>query len=451
MLQTASGTPERCYLFLQGPIGPFFSRLAGRLKAQGYSVHRINFNGGDRVFWRHPGALDFRGSAEQWPAFFAEQLVLRRITDIVLFGDCRPLHRIATRLAHRQGVRVHVFEEGYLRPNWITLEGGGVNRNSSMPRQPEWFKEAAVSLAAWNPGVPVFSNFVRRAAEDVLYNLSNLLLAWRFPGYRTHKPWHPLVEYAAGARRFPLSRLTRRRNAVLLQQIMDGGRPYYLFPLQLDADSQIRFHSPFGRMAPAIEKVIDSFARRAPAEAQLVITEHPLDTGHVPLRRIALEYAAAAGVGGRVVYLQSGSPEQLLRRSLGVITVNSTVGILALTFGVPVVAMGHAIYDMPGLTFQGGLDDYWNGRKAPDAAVFDAFRRVLAARTQVNGGFYSDTGLALAVDGAVVRLDSAVRDYPVRLIRSGVEQEEDPGEGRLSEPMQRRAAPSWDGTDAIPE
>ncbi len=449
-MEETAADPRRSYLFLQGPIGTFFSNLARRLRGQGHAVHRINFNGGDRLFWRLPGALDFRGTPEQWPGFLAEMLVRGAITDIVLFGDCRPAHRVASQLARRRGIRVHVFEEGYLRPNWVTLEGGGVNRNSLMPRDPEWFKDAAAVLDRWDPGVAVRSNFLRRAAEDVLYNLSTILFSWYFPAYRTHKPWHPLREYAAGARRFPLKPLSRRRNAARLQQILGGGQPYFLFPLQLDADSQIRFHSPFGRMAPAIRKVIDSFARSAPADALLVITEHPLDTGVVPLGRITREYAAAAGLSGRVVFLRGGSPDQLVQGSLGLVTVNSTMGILALTFGIPVTAMGYAIYDMPGLTFQGGLDDFWRRRTPPDAATFDAFRRVVAARTQVNGGFYSSMGLALAVNGAVSRLESAVKDYPVRLPQTGAVADGRPLDLR-GQPAQEPDAGSWEGAEAIPE
>lgn len=446
--ETGIGASRRNYLFLQGPIGTFFSRLASHLKGEGHGVHRINFNGGDRVFWSLPGAVDFRGTNGQWPGFLARQLSSWAITDIVLFGDCRLPHRAATRLARSHGIRVHVFEEGYLRPNWVTLEGGGVNRNSSMPRDPEWFKNVAESIGQWNGGAPVLSNFVRRAAEDVLYNFSTVLFAWFYPAYRTHKPWHPMLEYAAGAKRFPLKRWTRRRNASLLQQILDRGQPYYLFPLQLDADSQIRFHSPFGRMAPAIRKVIDSFARNAPPEALLVITEHPLDTGLVKLGRITREYAAAAGVAARVIYLQGGSPDELVRGSKGLVTVNSTMGILALTFGVPVVAMGYAIYDMPSLTFQHGLDDFWSQGVAPDTAAFDAFRRVVAARTQVNGGFYSVMGLTLAVDGAVARLETAAMDYPAQVLPAAAGALP---HGRLTEPTPELVTQVWDDAEAIPE
>lgn len=450
MPEPVPGASRRNYLFLQGPIGTFFSRLAARLRGQGHGVHRINLNGGDRIFWNLPGALDFRGTVEQWAGFLNEQLLRRDITDIVLFGDCRPPHQTATRLARRHCIRVHVFEEGYLRPNWVTLESGGVNRNSLMPRDPEWFKSAAATVGDWDGGVPVLSSFVRRATEDVLYNLTTVFTAWRYPAYRTHKPWHPLAEYAAGAKRFPMKPWSKRRKAALLQQILGNGQPYYLFPLQLDADSQIRFHSSFGRMAPAIKRVIDSFANFAPADTLLVITEHPLDTGLVELGRITREYAAAAGVAGRVIYLQGGSPDELVKRSRSVVTVNSTMGILALTFSVPVVALGHAIYDMPGLTFQGTLDDFWSQGTAPDAATFDAFRRVVASRTQVNGGFYSRMGLDLAVDGVMTRFEMAALASPVRKSPLAAEDAWQM-DNRRPELMSGLVVQAWDDTEVIPE
>ncbi|KAK0357684.1 hypothetical protein LTR94_038459, partial [Friedmanniomyces endolithicus] len=55
--------------------------------------------------------------------------------------------------------------------------------------------------------------------------------------------------------------------------------PYFLFPLQLDSDAQIRLHSPFAGIAEALNLIIASFARHAPADTRLVIKEHPLDNG----------------------------------------------------------------------------------------------------------------------------------------------------------------------------
>ncbi len=398
---------KRNYLFLQGMATQFFSRLGHALAERGHGVRRVNFNGGDRLFWGQPGAEDFRQDAAAWPDFLIQRFRAWQTTDIILFGDCRPLHREAVKLAAQRGIAVHVFEEGYLRPNWVTLESGGVNGHSSLPRDPASIREVAMTTPPWDGGAPVPSDFFRRAVEDVMYNVATAFFAPHYPGYRTHRPWHPFVEYAAGARRFVRKPAIRRHAAAALQEILNGAPAYYLFPLQLDSDSQIRYHSPLGRMSPVIHQVIDSFARHAPAGTRLVITEHPLDNGVVDQKPVALERAAARGIAARVVYLEGGSPSELVEKSLGMVTVNSTLGPLAMALGVPVKALGHAIYAMADLSFQGALDDFWNERTPPDRTTFEAFRRVVAAHTQVNGGFFSAEGVARAVEGAVVRLEAS--------------------------------------------
>ena len=393
------------YLFLQGQISRFFSDLGLGLHRRGHSVHRINFNSGDRRFWRLPGSVDFTGCDEQWPSFFVAQCQHWGITDVILFGDCRPLHAVAIRLARERGITVHVFEEGYLRPDYVTLEAGGVNGHSALPRDAQSYLDAAATLPPWSAAARVPASFSRRAWDDVAYNSAAVLGAWRFPHYRSHRSWHPFMEYAVGARRFPLKALAREQTLRRACALWEGSAPYFLFPLQLDADSQIRFHAPAGGMLAAIDTVMRSFAAHAPAEALLVVTEHPLDYGPVDLPQVVAQGAAALGLGARVVCLRGGSPAALVQSARGLVTVNSTIGISALAVQVPVITLGKAIYNLPGLTVQQGIDAFWQQPTAPDTAVFDAFRRVVAARTQINGGFHSDQGIALAVAGAIEKLE----------------------------------------------
>ena len=120
-------------LLLQGPVGPFFRRLAKRLRAAGAEVHKVNFNGGDCLFYP-TNALTWRGHPGDWPQFLARLLEQHRIDIVLLFGDCRPIHRVARTVAQQHGVRVGAFEEGYLRPNFITFEQFGVNGYSRIPR-----------------------------------------------------------------------------------------------------------------------------------------------------------------------------------------------------------------------------------------------------------------------------------------------------------------------------
>jgi len=322
------------------------------------------------------------------------------------------LHQAAIAMARARNIVVHVIEEGYLRPNWVTVEPFGVNGHSALPKDKAFYLSAAKETPAWTGGSPITGSFRRRALEDLAYNIVSVLGRPLYWGYRTHRPWHPFVEYAGWLKQLAFKPSAERGAQRVLQRLKGAGRPYYVHPLQLDCDSQIRHHSSFGRIKPALEHVIASFARAAPRDAVLAVKEHPLDNGLQSWRRLTHKLAVEHKVEHRVVYLRGGNLENLLTDTAGVVTVNSTVGFLALSFDKPVIALGEAIYAMEGLTFQDGLDDFWEGGRAPDPKLFDAFRRVVAARTQVNGGFFSDGALKLAVGNTVERLEAAAT--PIR-------------------------------------
>ena len=103
--------------------------------------------------------------------------------------------------------------------------------------------------------------------------------------------------------------------------------------------------------------------------------------------------------------VDGGDLDKIVARR-AVITVNSTVGGLALARGLPVIALGRAVYDIPELTHQGKFAEFWNAPKPAEADLFDAFRRVLAARCLIPGSFFSERGLRLAVEAAVDRLEA---------------------------------------------
>ena len=91
---------DRCFLFLQGPHGPFFSQLAGLLRTGGARVHRIGFNAGDRAFWDH-GAdyTPYTGAHADWEGWLDAFLDREGVTDVVLYADTRGIHATARKLA----------------------------------------------------------------------------------------------------------------------------------------------------------------------------------------------------------------------------------------------------------------------------------------------------------------------------------------------------------------
>jgi capsular polysaccharide export protein len=405
---------QRSFLFLQGLAGPFFSKLGQALAAAGHDVHRVNFNGGDKIYWKGRNATDYRGTLRHWPEFLGRVIDRTGATDIVLFGDCRPLHSAAIKVARARGVQVHVFEEGYVRPDFVTLEADGVNGNSTLVRDPDYYLRAARALPPLPADLPAIpSSFGRRVKEDLIYNIAALALAPLFPGYRTHRPWHILHEYAGWAFRLMRRDAERRRSASTLGRLNAARRPYFVFPLQLDCDYQIRVHSPFAGVQPAIDLVLRSFLRNAPADTLLVVKGHPLDNGLTDWEKRVNDAAAALGASDRILFLESVDIDSLVRGARGLVTVNSTTGTLSLRYGVPTIVLGDAVYDMPRMTDQNGLDNFWRAPTAPEGEVFQAFRRVLIDRCLIHGGYFSDEALEALVAGAAVRLAATPAPAPV--------------------------------------
>jgi capsular polysaccharide export protein len=252
------------------------------------------------------------------------------------------------------------------------------------------------------------SSFRRRALEGVAYNLADVLTRWHYAHWENHRPWHPLVEAMGWTRRLLRRKVAAARSEVLIARLKTRENAYFLFPLQLDSDAQIRLHSPFAGIADALDLVISSFARSAPSSTRLVVKEHPLDNGVRDWRQETASFAALYGVADRIDYLESGDIVPVAQHSNGLITINSTSGTLALALNVPVIALGQAIYDIDGITFQGELDAFWRDPGQPDASIFAAFCRVLIDRCLVAGGFFSEEALTKVTQGVVARLEAAI-------------------------------------------
>ena len=112
MLPDLSG---RSFLLLQGPQSGFFRELAKGLREAGALVEKVNFCGGDVLLWGIGHAFCYRGTRYEWLSWVGKIYRGRHITDICVYGDWRPMHWEAIRLADTLGIRIWVYEEGYLR------------------------------------------------------------------------------------------------------------------------------------------------------------------------------------------------------------------------------------------------------------------------------------------------------------------------------------------------
>jgi capsular polysaccharide export protein len=392
---------KRAFVFLQGPPGPLLHQLAQSMRSRGVAVERINICAGDKIDWPEP-ATNFRDSFRSWPVFFDNFLRKHGITDILLFGDCRPYHVTARRLAELRGIRTHVLEEGYLRPHWMTLELGGVNGYSPLNRCSKWFLDQARQIRPEGFLPPVTASFRRRVRDTARHYIAVHAGALAYPNYKTHRADPPLIE-GFGWIWKAIRNSARARSAEKgLEKLGDAS--FFLLPLQLSGDYQIRNHSPFPDMPAATSFVLESFAVHAERDVHLLIKAHPLESSFFPWGRFIAKRARQLGISDRVHFVDGGDLSELAGRARGMVCVNSTSGTLALAAGTPVCTLGDAIYNVPGLTFGGHLDEFWIDPPQPTEGLYQAFRKVLVDRCLVRGGLASESAVATLVESMTERL-----------------------------------------------
>lgn len=400
-------------LFLQGPSSFYMEEVARLLIARGHRVSRINLHIGDRLFWRLP-AKNYRGGIDGWRTYIAQHLALNPITHLFLLGDQRPHHRIAIEEAKARGAEVICTELGYLRPDWLVLERDGMSTYSRMPRDPETIRALAKNYDTPDFTVRFRTPFWRFAMLDVIYNLGALFFSPLHPGYKRHAIDHPIIEYASWVRKWLRAPFESRHAKRAFEALRGKDTPNFILPLQLSTDYQIRAHSPYPDMPAAAHEIIASFAEHAASDARLVVKVHPLDPGITPWRLLIESLAAGRGISGRVFYVDGGNLNDMLQSAAGCVTVNSTSGLSALQAGCPLKVTGSAIFDVPGMTYQGSLDNFWTEASPPDKALVDDYIRLLAGAVHIRGGYYMQQALDMAVPATVDRLEQGLPWLPPR-------------------------------------
>lgn len=374
-------------LLLQGPMGPFFGRLADELRADGIAVRHVLFNAGDAWFHRGDG-IPYRGSLADWPAFFERLVEAERVDAVMLFGDMRPIHRAVIPLARARGIAVHVFEEGYFRPNFITVERDGVNANSTLPRDPAPYLEALRTLPAPDAPREVGPAFGRMGWYATVYSIAMTFLFFLYPRYEHHRPLNAFVHAASWVRGYLRKRRFLRSEEELHARIpRELRKKFFLLPLQVHNDAQLQ-HSPYPSIEAFLRDVIAQFSQHASADTHLVVKHHPMDRPFREYGNMLRDLAVEHGLEERLHYVHDPDLVPILGAALGTITMNSTVGLQSLEASVPTKVLGEALYDLPGLTFQGSLAEFLAAPGRVDAELFEGLRRYVVHHTQGNGNFH---------------------------------------------------------------
>ncbi|WP_207384379.1 capsular biosynthesis protein, partial [Moraxella caviae] len=314
---------HRRILLLQGKMGTFFCRFATFLMGQGKQVHKINFNAGDAFFYCHKSEMtNYRGQVSEFYEFLQELIANKQIDAVVCFNDCRPYHAVASEVCTALGVSFFVFEEGYLRPDYITLEEYGINGYSRLDPALIDTLEKANDKPAYTA-----NRFWRLCVSSIIYYAVVFLGRKSYPHYDHYRGlsiWQEMVAWLIAPVRKALRWLPDK---LLQRRLLQKQGQFYLVSLQVHNDSQITHHSDYADVKDFIAEVMTSFAKHAPQGTKLLFKHHPLDRGHRDYKDLIARLSVQLGVNGRVFYGCDMHLPRLMRASIGMITINSTTGL----------------------------------------------------------------------------------------------------------------------------
>jgi capsular polysaccharide export protein len=392
---TSNAQTSRVFVFLQGPHGPFFNALGRMLRTAGAQVWRVGFNAGDRAFWFHRQSyLPYRGTPDDWPQEIGRILDARQATDIVLYGDTRPIHTEAIKAAKARGLRVHVLEEGYMRPYWVTYERDGSNGNSRLMDMDIADMQGALALSDMESPLPPahWGDMRQHVFYGALYHWFVMFRNRDYRNFRPHRDLPVTKEFRLYLQRLLLMPYLAIERRIATWRIRNGGFPYHLALLQLEHDSSFQKHSPFSSMTEFLSEIMSGFASGGAPHHHLVVKAHPLEDGRVPVRREVRRLARQHGIDKRVHFVRGGKLARLLNDARSAVTVNSTAGQQVLWRGIPLKVFGRAVYAKPEFVSDQSLRDFFAGATRPDNRAYKDYRRFLLETSQVPGGFYSARG-----------------------------------------------------------
>lgn len=426
-------------VLLQGPVGPFFGRLQRHLQASGYRTVRVNFNASDWFFSEKRNVINFAGDLAGWERWFSAFVDDARPDCVLYFGCQRPIHRIAQQVAARARIPVFSFEEGYIRPGFVTMERNGNNAMSPLAGRERALTTPVRRSELPEPGAA--SGFFAMCGYAWLYYVLRSTAEVFYGRTLFHRERRVVPEFGRWLRNVSRKAFHWRANKRTMAELTGGaGLHYHVVALQVHDDMQIRCHGRDWDNERLIVASLASFARSAPARSLLVFKVHPLDRGHFNYRAFIRRKAKLFGCEDRVRVLDDGSIAQVVRSAAGLITVNSTSAMSALYHGTPLLVLGDALFRHPDLATcaeaADDLDRFWTEAAPADPIKAHNFLDNVRKESLVPGSYYNRAGQDQMFARIVERIETAgvsasARRRKLSLVRGGqaVRRTEEPKEG----------------------
>jgi capsule polysaccharide modification protein KpsS len=377
---------KRKILIVQGDWESGMSLLGQDLKDAGHEVGKVFFCFPDLTYKiRGIKTHLFRKPLAEFDVWLRELVRTENYDTFFLYNHYRPYNQVAWNLAEERDLGCWVFELGLIRPNCVTVFS---QKTMPLVTLAEAWEQLLAGAPAPEP-VETPRELCKVSTPAKLFAFCTNFLISRitsplFPNFVDQRGMKLWRHFKHGI--IYLWRFAERASDFELDPVFAGewSGQYYAVPLQVHSDTQITKCSDFKSIEQFIKKVVLSFEHHAPPETRLIFKMHPMDRGYKDYTDLIAGLDHRLG-GGRLLYVDRVHLPTLLSHARGVVNINSSVGISALTHHVPTIALGTAVYDLPELTFQRSLDEFWTLARKPRKQRANQFVNLLLRTSQGRG------------------------------------------------------------------
>lgn len=243
---------------------------------------------------------------------FYHYFTQHKVDMVCVWNGNRPTLASAVYVAKKLNIKTMFFENGLL-PNTTTVDSRGVNfKNSLTGLNTDFFSEINIDEAKFDQ-----------------FRQQNSLVARQKRESKSQKI---------------LGRISKVNT-----QELHLPEKFIFLPFQVHDDTQILLFSPnittMPQLLETVWRAVDEYNRKKTDDLWIVVKEHPSDFGRVNYRKLREKYP-------KIMFVNDYSTEELIKKSQGIITINSSVGIEALLYHKPVITLGDAFYNIPGIVTQ---------------------------------------------------------------------------------------------------
>tara|TARA_B100001093_G_scaffold510011_1_gene575079 strand:- start:4382 stop:5614 length:1233 start_codon:yes stop_codon:yes gene_type:complete len=375
-------------LLLVGPIGTFFSRLSNYFEENKIETFKISFPLFEYGF-PNSKRIFYDKEIKFFKKFLKEIIRKNKIKHIFMYGNVLEPHKQALILSdefEKEGLNIntYIFELGYLRPNFVTLEEKGVNYKSSFIHNREFYDSKSKYKKLPIPrkhGLRIRK--IWKAITFITHCFTDYKLV-KFEHKLQPKPIYLFFQIKGFFLKYFYKFQEYQKKKKCLSK-----KPFFIVILQVSTDSQVTQGSKIGNNFAFITKVIKDFSSSKLKNTNLVFKHHPRDRGYNNYKKFILKVSRKYNVASNIFYIHDFPLSKIFRNNLckGTVLINSSVGYQSLYHSIPVKSFGYVPYNFEGLTDQNNLISFFKKPQKVNKNLFDKFYKYILENSQINGNF----------------------------------------------------------------